>query len=914
MKLAKIFVGIGIISTLAACGESETAMTHIEKAKSFKASEIDLKLIALKNAVQLEPKNAEARYLLGETYLAQGFGVGAVKELEKANSFKYDKNEVIPLLARAYILTTSDEDVIDLNEDFLVLSDESKVRYLAYKVLADIRTNNVEQAEKDVNLAEQLLPNNAYVLLANGYLKMAQGEFDTAQGSANKALTILPEQVDAILLLAQVNTALREHSEATPLYLRYAKLQPKSSIVVLLLAQSLLQEKKFLEAERYADSILAASPSQPLAHYIKAMSQFELKNYQKALEHSEAALKAQFNQAQLKLIAGVSAYFLGNYEISYFHLEDIVKFLVPEHPARKMFAVSQLQLGMVDDISETLEGFNSTTKEDEKFLSSLSYQLAELGAFDNAKEVAKQAMSETPESAEQNMRDGILKLMLNDPSGLQNLKEAVALKPDLLGAELALAYAAIQSKDYEQAIKISNQWKEKYPDKPGSYNILAAVYLKQGLLGDAKAALTKSLAISQKNAFALLELTNLAILESDKEEAKRLSSIAVQEFPGNPNILRQYFSIHNNDEAFERIKELYKSDENNVAIGMLYTELLIKAKKYTEAVNVIDAYETSVKTSKKLWQLKVISHSGLNNVHKAQSILEDWSRVNPYHVEPIVLLADYYSRNKDVDTALNLVEKALRNQHANNRMLQMGKMQLLIDNGSVREARSYFEEVKALGLKKFIEQGIEGKIELLDKNYSKAVELLSAFYQAQPTSKNAILLSSALQGDNKRSQAIEHLEAYLETNTNDNNARAVLANIYINGQPDKAIVAYKEILKQFPNNVLVLNNVAWLSMENGSLNEALSFSERAFAAAPKVVNVIDTYAMILLRLDKKSEALSHLIEAYDISKGENNEVALNYVEALIINSRHKKAAEILASVRNATPAQEKRKATLQSKL
>ncbi|WP_426359524.1 XrtA/PEP-CTERM system TPR-repeat protein PrsT [Pseudocolwellia sp. HL-MZ19] len=914
MKLAKIFVGIGIISTLAACGESETAITHIEKAKSFKASEIDLKLIALKNAVQLEPKNAEARYLLGETYLAQGFGVGAVKELEKAYSFKYDKNEVIPSLARAYILTTSDEDVIDLDKDSSELSDESKVHFLAYKVLADIRTNNIEQAEKDIKLAEQLLPNNAYVLLANGYLKMAQGEFDTAKGSVNKALTILPEQVDAILLLAQVNTALREHSEATPLYLRYAKLQPKSSIVVLLLAQSLLQEKKFLEAERYADSILAAAPSQPLAHYIKAMSQFELKNYQKALEHSEAALKAQFNQAQLKLIAGVSAYFLGNYEISYSHLEDIVKFLVPEHPARKMFAVSQLQLGMVDDISETLEGFNSTTKEDEKFLSSLSYQLAELGAFENAKEVAKQAMSETPESAEQNMRDGILKLMLNDPSGLQNLKEAVALKPDLLGAELALAYAAIQSKDYDQAIAISNQWKKKYPDKPGSYNILAAVYLKQGLPQQAKAALNKSLEISQKNAFALLELTNLAMLENDKDEAKRLSSIAVQEFPNNPNILRQYFSIHNNDEAFERIKELYKSDENNVAIGMLYTELLIKGKKFTEAINVIDAYETSVKTPKKLWQLKVISHSGLNNVHKAQSILEDWMRINPYHVEPIILLADYYSRNKDVDTALNLVEKALRNQHANNNMLKMGKMQLLIDKGSVREAKSYFEEIKTLGIKKFVAQGIEGKIALLDKNYNKAVELLSAFYQAQPTSKNAILLSSALQGDNKKIQAIKHLETYLEKNKSDQNVRAVLANMYISGQPEKAIKAYKDILEYFPNNVLVLNNVAWLSMEQGNLSEALSFSEHALSVAPKVVNVIDTYAMILLKLDKKSEALSHLVKAYELSEGKNNEVTLNYAEALITNSRLKKAAQILSLIKNTTPSEEKRKTTLQSKL
>lgn len=914
MKLAKILVSIGVISALAGCGENETAATFIEKAESFKVSEIDSKLIALKNAIKLEPKNARARYLLGETYLAQGFGAGAVKELEKAYKFKYDQNLVIPSLARAYILTTSDEDVLDLDKDFSTLSDESKIHYLAYKTLAAIRTSNIDLAKASVELADSILPNNSYTLLANAYLKMSEGDLESAKGAVNNTLTILPDQIDAVLLQAQIHTALREHAEATELYLRYAKLQPKSNLVILLLAQSLLQEKKFLEAERYADSILSAAPNQPLAHYIKAMSQFELKNYQKALEHSESALRAKFNQAQLKLIGGVSAYFLGNYEQSYFHLEAIVKFLAPEHPARKMLAVSQLQLGMVSEISETLEGFNSTTKEDDKFLSSLSYQLAELGAFDDAKEIAQHATSKAPENAEQNMRDGILKLMLNDPSGLQNLKEAVALQPDFLGAELALAYAAIQSKDYTQAIEISNQWKEKYPDKPGSYNILAAVYLKQGLTEKAKVVLNQSLEISKKNVFAFLELTNLAMLEKNVDEAKRLSNIAVQEFPNNTNILRQYFSINNNEEAFERIKELYKLDKKNVAIGLLYTELLIKAKKFTEAVNVIDVYETSVKTPKKLWQLKVISHNGLKNINRAQTILEDWMKTNPYHVEPIILLADFYSRKRDTDAALNLVNKALRSHHTNNSVLQMGKMQLLIDKKSTSEAKSYFEEIKPLGMKESVAQGIEGKIALLEKDYRKATKLLSLFYKTQPTSRNAILLSTALQGDNKNNEAILHLESYLEKNENDQNVRAVLANNYINGYPKKAIKAYKIVLEQFPSNVLVLNNVAWLSMEQNNLDEALSFSERAFKVAPEVVNVIDTYAMILLKHDRKSEALSHLVKAYDLSEGKNNEVALNYAEALIANSRLKKAAQILASIKTPSSLQNQRKIELQNKL
>jgi len=913
MKLVKFLIGISVISVLTACGSNETALTYIEKAKSFKSTDIDSKQIALKNAVKLDAKNAEARYLLGETYLDQGFGLGAVKELEKAYEYKFDENRVIPALARAYILTVSDEDVLDLNKHLANLNDEQKAHYLAYKTLAAIRTNDLELAKQSVDTATEILANNTYTFLASAYLAMAENKLDIAKGYIDKALQISSTQVDALLLSGQISTALGDHKKATASYLKYAKLQRKSSIVILFLAQSLLKEGNYIEAERYADSILDSSPNQPFANYVKATTQFELKDYQKAKEHAETALKSKFNQGPLKLIAGVSSYFLGNYEQSHYHLNSIVNYLIPEHPARKMFAVSQLQLGLVDDISETLADFNSTTKEDEKFLTSLSYQLAEVGAFENAKTIAKQALNDTPENAEQNVRDGILKLMLNDPSGMQNLKDAVALNPAFLGAELALAYAAIQTNDFEQAILIAEKCKDKYPEKPGGYNVLAAVYLKQGLTEKAKQQLDQSLQ-TKNNVFALLELTNLALAEQALDEAKRLSTIAVNTFPNNVNMLRLYHISFKNDEAFATIKDRYKSNKSNVAIGMLYTELLIETKKFNEAVNVIDTFETSVKSPKKLWQLKVLSHSGLQNIHKSQSILQDWVKTNPYHIEPVIILADYYSRNNQADNALNVIEKALAGAHTDNDMLKMGKMELLLDTQQLEEAKKYYAQLKKEGIKLEIANGIEGKIAFLEKDYAKATTLLAKYYKAFPLSKNVILLAKSYQGNKENQKAIPLLESYLEQNENDNNVRAILANFYLHKQPEKAISTYKTILKKHPDNILVLNNIAWLSMEQGDLDNALAFSETAHKLAPDFINVIDTKAMILLKMDKKSEALSLLVRAYELSEGKNNEVTLNYIEVLIANKRFTKAKEIISSLNNLSDTQQQRISTLKNTL
>jgi len=907
MKLANAIVSLGVISVLAGCGEQHTAASHIEKAKSFQATDVDAKLIELKNAVKLESRNAEARFLLGQVYLNQGYATGAVKELEKAYDYSYDNNKLIPLLARAYILDSSNDEVLDLNKHLNGLSKESAVHYLAYKTLADIRLGNLVEANSSVDQAGVLLGSSAYTHLALAYLNMAEGNLEDAKNYVDKTLTLIPKQLDALLLLGQINSAQNNHKEATINYTAYAEAQPKSSIIVMFLAQSLLKEEKYLEAEKYADSILAASPNQPFANYIKALSQFELKNYQVAKDHAETALKTKFNQGPLKLVAGISSYFLGNYEQSHSHLESIVQYLAPGHPARKMFAMSQLQLGMLDDIPNTLEGFDVKTDEDGKFLSTLSYQMAQLGAVNEAKEIADKAINKASGSAEQNMRDGILKLMLNDPSGMQNLKNAVEINPDMLGAELALAYAAIQSNDFEQAKSIAERWKEKYPNKLGGYNVLAAVHLKQGDTDLAKAEMHKSLKVSGKNLFALLELTNLARLEGDNTEALRLSDFAVKEFPKNTKVLRQYYAIRNDDAAFDKIKQEYKLDTKDLSMALLYADLLNHTKQYKEAIVVLDEFDNTVKSPKQLWASKVASQKGAGNNNKALLVLEEWMEVNPFHIEPIVMLSDYYGRKKDLTQALSIVDKALSGAHSTNKLLKLGKIQLLIDLKDTYRAKEYYQVLKEENIQGMLSQGIEGKIALLDKDYKKASKLLSSFYNEHPLAKNVLLLNKALKGSGKGSVANAVLEHHLSNNDKDHNVRLVLANNYIGSAPQKAISAYKRILEDHPESVMVLNNVAWLSMEEGDYEGALSYSESAYKLTPDNIDVVDTKAMILFKLDRKGEALRHLGKAHELAKGKNNAVALNYAEVLIASNRNQSAIKVLNAIVTTNDAERNRK-------
>ncbi|TWX65420.1 XrtA/PEP-CTERM system TPR-repeat protein PrsT [Colwellia sp. C1TZA3] len=903
MKWLSVLVCCSVLINIGGCSESETALTHINKAKTYiDEDKFNESIIELKNAIKKAPDNADARFLLGQLYLQQGSGLNAVKELEKAQEYNYSPAKVLPLLARAYILVDADTDILALNDQAKLLPDDVQMRYLAYKTLAAIRTENIALAVEASAQANSFDSVSLYSMMAMAYLNLAEKQIVKANTQVLRVLAAEPKNPDALMLQGQIATAMNDHARASSSYLQFATLQPKSSVVILFLADSLLKEQKYSAAEKYADIILSTLPNQPFAHYVKATALFELKAYRGAKRHAESALLSNFNWPYLKLIAGVSSYFLNNFEQSHYHLNSIVQYLTPDHPARKIFALSQLQLGLVGEISDTLSGFTSVSKADDKFLSSLSYQLAELGAYQDAKALASQVSTHetdgTASDAEQKVREGMLKLVLNDPSGIQNLKAALAQSPDMLSAELALAYAAIQTGDFDQALDISEKWKNEYPDNPGGYNVLAGVYLKKGKLTKAKEALLQSLAIAPNNLFALTELTLIAQQQKHDQAAKHWSEMAVTAFPANVKILRQHYGIFKDESAFAKIKTLFETNKADLSYGMLYAEVLLDTDNIVAADQVLASYTTSIISPKKLWQLMLFVQKKQDNDINYQRLLAGWLKTNPYHIEPVLLLVKQFVNKKQADKALVLINKSLAGPHKDNKMLKMAKMHLLLEGKLLREAKNFYSKLESVGMNKKLSQGFQGRIYLLEQNYAQAIPLLAAYYHHFPSSQNIILLASSLQGDNQLNAAITSLESHLVSNENDDKVRGQLANLYLQAQPDKAISHYEKMLSRLPNNIVALNNLAWLNIAKGELETALLHSKKAIGLAPENPNVVDTRGMVLLKTENRLDAWKASSKAYKISKGQDMSIALNYAEVLISINENQKALDVLRKVVN----------------
>jgi len=75
------------------------------------------------------------------------------------------------------------------------------------------------------------------------------------------------------------------------------------------------------------------------------------------------------------------------------------------------------------------------------------------------------------------------------------------------------------------------------------------------------------------------------------------------------------------------------------------------------------------------------------------------------------------------------------------------------------------------------------------------------------------------------------------------------------------LTTYKKIVEIDPNNVIAMNNVAWiLSSDYENYEEALQWAERGLALSAKYADLLDTHGYICYKLGEYRKAIESLLE------------------------------------------------------
>ena len=197
---------------------------------------------------------------------------------------------------------------------------------------------------------------------------------------------------------------------------------------------------------------------------------------------------------------------------------------------------------------------------------------------------------------------------------------------------------------------------------------------------------------------------------------------------------------------------------------------------------------------------------------------------------------------------------------------------------------------------RMIRMDFQGGLALLRGEYSAAAEMYRAALAADPGSTRALKRAYALTKAGEPEKSREALAEWLVNSSHDDAALLALANKDLAAERYlEAAEGYSSVLLLQPNNVLALNNLAWISVSLGEAGVAVQHAERAFHLASKDARIVDTLGYTLMRKGDMSRAKT-LLERANALAPENLQIRLHLAEALIGHGQVDEAKKLLRSV------------------
>lgn len=473
-----------------------------------------------------------------------------------------------------------------------------------------------------------------------------------------------------------------------------------------------------------------------------------------------------------------------------------------------------------------------------------------------------------------------------------------------------------QNKLEEAQNKVSALLKET-PNEPEPYNIQALLDTFKKDTSAAQQSYKKAIELDQSNITARLGLAKLAL---DNGEIDKAKDYAKQILSFNDKTIAAYLLLAN---------IAYKQKDSTEVEKALVTAQEKAKGNFTEEIEVIkwlkSFYVNQKQPGKMLsigqdmvkrypnnsMALSVLAGAEIANDKKpaAEETLQQIINLEKQDISSRFLLAKLLSehpgKEKDV---LTLLDEAAAIE-PNNPQPTVFKTAFLIKLQRYPEALKLADKISIQFPKLALGKLLKGDVYLADKKLDKALDIYQKAYQIEPNNKVLLVIVDLLNTQNKTPEAIKLLNQESARNNKNGAIHFKLATIYQQQNDNKqAETHYKAILAEQPDNVLALNNLAFLySQQNNP--QALELAQQAYKKAPESAVILDTYGYILFKQGQLKEGLPILEKAASLAPKENN-IQFHLAEAYSVIDNKGKAIEILEAILNTEPNSSKKQAAV----
>lgn len=473
MSFRRIAV-IGLILLVSGCGRSHEDLLR-EGRELQGEGNLRGAIVLYKNALEQNPGDAEARFLLADCYLAADRFDLSEKEFRKTALQDPSRAEVRLRLAELYIRTRRpDAAIAELNGFRKARGDDPKALDLQGRAL--LLKKETAGAELAFRRALQIDPGmrSARLHLAEA---LARGDRD---GEARRILNALlvedPQNIAACRLLAHLETADGKIDAALDWYRKIRKLDPQNGEAAYHMGLLLLEKGDTAGAARVAAELLKANPALPEGLRLRGLVHFVKEEFEQAVADLTKTVEGRNDLTALYFL-GLSHLKLGRNEQALNQFQRFLDFRPDAIQPRIMIAAILLRQKRVDDAVSELERVLEADKENAAAHTLLGNAFLSRGDFDRAMTQFDRALAIDPDLPEAHYRKGLFKFSRGDfESGEKDLARAVTVAPDLPDSRLLLALRYLQRGNHGEAVRLLERGLRGESGDALLYNYLALAH------------------------------------------------------------------------------------------------------------------------------------------------------------------------------------------------------------------------------------------------------------------------------------------------------------------------------------------------------------------------------------------------------------------------------------------------------
>lgn len=861
-KLALATMVAALSTGLVACKKQESSETLVAQAKQYQQKgDTHAAMIQLKNALQANPDDSEARYMLAAAYIESGDGVGAEKEIRRAISLKYPSDKTAPVLAKALLTQGQYQKVLDETAEE---AKKNGAELALYRAEALVALNKRDEAGALLDQVLQTQPKNAQVLATKGRLLQINGDPEGAMRLADEALAAEPQSPEALMFKADLLRAQHKPEEAIAQYDKVLAVKPNHRTAYVEKAYMELSSSQFDKAQADLDKAKKITPGSMLVTYTQALLDFAQNKNAAAEEGVQKILRVAPDHMPTILLAGAVALRQGSLQQSEQHLRKYLEKYPDNVYARKMLASALLKTGQSPDALSVLTPALKGSVDDIQVYALAGETYMQVRDFNKASEFFEKASSKAPESAGLHIQLGLSKLQKGEEAkGMAELETAVKLDKTPQ-AGLTLTRAALAFKNYDKALATITGLEKQFPDNAVVEDLKGMVMAGRKDNAAARASFEKAASLKPDYYPATSNLAMLAMTEKKPAEAKAVLQRFLDKNKKSAEAMTAMAALaameKNIPEATRWLEQAQAENPDAVAPAVRLVGQYLATQQHQKALTLARKMQVANPDNPELLDLLAKSQMANQDLNGA---LESYSKLaasQPQNPTVQLALANVHTMLKNPTAAEEDVKKALQLQ-PDYPVAQIAYAELLFDKKQVDQA---IAQARAIQKKHpdasagFIVEG-----DILMKT-GKPAQALPLYEKAYAVSKNADMLIrvlTALRESGKGAEADKRLAQTIQQYPKDVRLQLFRAELSLRDKQFKQAAEQLEAAsQQTPNNPAILNNLAYAYQQTKD-SRALPTAEAAYKLAGAEPAVMDTLGWILVEQGDAKRAAQVLQQA-----------------------------------------------------